>query len=76
MKVELSGQLLLFKSLLISRYKFQISTFFRLLTSDFGLLKPIPLNSWQNHISYLDLMRNLPFLTRTAVHRTPAHPVR
>jgi len=35
MKVELSGQLLLFKSLLINRDKFQISTFFHLLTSDF-----------------------------------------
>jgi hypothetical protein len=39
MKVELSGQLLLFKSLLISRNKFQISTFFHLLTSVFWPFK-------------------------------------
>ena len=41
MKVELSGQLLLFKSLLISRNKFQISNFFRLLTSVFWPFKTI-----------------------------------
>ena len=39
MKVELSAQLFLFKSLLIRRNKFQISTFFRLLTSVFWPFK-------------------------------------
>ena len=38
-KVKLSGQLLLFKSFLISRNKFQISTFFHLLTSVFWPFK-------------------------------------
>ena len=42
MKVDLSGQLFLFKSLLISRNKFQNSTFFSLLTSVFWLFKTNP----------------------------------